>query len=127
MRAPTNGQTINNEGAVTSSTIDPNLASNRSTQSTQINDRTAEDLEALLDDAAIDPASQAALPAVAGECAIRTSALAEACSAIVGAADAGCTSEVTDALRRSHRTECWHRLGVLNDMGATQFFNVMRA
>ena len=98
VRAPTTGQTINNEGVVSTTSIDRNPANNRSSQSTRINDRTAEDLEALLDDAAIDPASQAALPVVANECAVPTSALAEACPAIVGAADAGRTPEVTETL-----------------------------
>lgn len=124
VRAPTTGQTINNEGVVSSTSIDRNPANNRSSQSTRINDRTAEDIEALLDDAAIDPASQAALPVVADECAIRTSALAEACTAIIGAADAGHTSEVTDALRAIAPDEVLAQTRVLNDMGATQFFNV---
>ena len=124
VRAPTSGQTINNEGVVSTTSTDRNPTNNRSTQSTRINDRTAEDLEALLDDAAVDPASQAALPVVANECAVPGSALAEACTAIVGAADAGRTSEVTDALRAIAPDEVLAQTRVLNDIASTQFFNV---
>lgn len=124
VRAPTTGQTINNEGVVSASTADSNAANNRSTQSTRVNDRTAEDLADLLDDAAIDPASRAALPVVAGECAIATSALADACVEIVRAADEGRTGEVTEALRAIAPDEVLAQSLVLREIGATQFFNV---
>jgi uncharacterized repeat protein (TIGR01451 family) len=124
VRAPTTAQSISNEGVVASSSSDPNPANNRSTQSTQVSARTAEDLAALLDDAAIDPASQAALPVVASECAVATSALADACRGIIDSADQGRTGEVTEALRAIAPDEVLAQTRVLNEIGATQFFNV---
>ncbi len=124
VRAPTTAQTVSNEGVVASSSSDPNPANNRSTQSTQVSARTAEDLAALLDDAAIDPASQAALPVVASECAVPTSALADACSGIIDSADQGRTEEVTEALRAIAPDEVLAQTRVMNEIGATQFFNV---
>jgi uncharacterized repeat protein (TIGR01451 family) len=124
VRAPTTAQSISNEGVVSSSSSDPNPANNRSTQSTQISNRTAADLAALLDDAAIDPASQAALPVVADECAIATSALADACRGIIDSADQGRTSEVTEALRAIAPDEVLAQTMLLREIGATQFFNV---
>ena len=124
VRAPTTAQSISNEGVVSSSSTDRNPANNRSTQTTQISNRTADDLLALLDDAAVDPASQAALPVVASECAIPSSALADACRAIIDSADQGRTSEVTQALRAIAPDEVLAQTRVLNEIGATQFFNV---
>jgi uncharacterized repeat protein (TIGR01451 family) len=124
VKAPTTAQTLSNEGVVTASSSDPNPANNRSTQSTQVSARTAEDLAALLDDAAVDPASQAALPVVASECAIATSALADACRGIIDSADQGRTEEVTEALRAIAPDEVLAQTRVMNEIGATQFFNV---
>jgi uncharacterized repeat protein (TIGR01451 family) len=124
VKAPTTAQTLSNEGVVTASISDPNPANNRSTQSTQVSARTAEDLAALLDDAAIDPASQAALPVVANECAVATSALADACRGIIDSADQGRTDEVTEALRAIAPDEVLAQTRVMNEIGATQFFNV---
>ena len=124
VRAPTEGQSISNEGAVTAATSDPNQANNRSTQNTQINDRTADQIRDLLDDAAIDPASQAALPVVSNECADPASALADVCSEILDAADQGRTGEVTDALRAIAPDEVLAQHLVLREIASTQFFNV---
>lgn len=125
VRAPATGQSITNEASVGATTTDPNPANNRATQSTQINDRTAADLEALLDDAAVDPASRAALPVIAAECALNNaSELAAVCRDIVAAADAGRVGEVTEALRGLSPDEVLAQSLVLREIGATQFFNV---
>lgn len=124
VRAPTEGQSISNEGTVTAATSDPNQANNRSTQNTQINDRTADQIRDLLDDAAIDPPSQAALPVVSNECANPASALADVCGEILDAADQGRTGEVTDALRAIAPDEVLAQHLVLREIASTQFFNV---
>lgn len=124
VRAPTSGQTLSNEGVVSSTSSDRNPANNRSTQQTRVNDRTAEDLADLLDPAAVDPTSAAALPVVAGECANPQSALADACREIVRAADEGRTGEVTEALREIAPDEVLAQTLVLREIAATQFFNV---
>ncbi len=125
VRAPVTGQSITNEASVGATTTDPNPANNRATQTTQINNRTAADLATLLDGAAIDPASRAALPVIAAECALNNaSALAATCRDIVAAADAGRTAEVTEALRGLAPDEVLAQSLVLREIGATQFFNV---
>ena len=124
VRAPTTGQSITNEASVGATTTDPNAANNRATQTTRINDRTAQDLAALLDAAAVDPASRAALPVIAAECARLNSPLLTTCREIVRAADAGRTGEVTEALRALSPDEVLAQSLVLREIGATQFFNV---
>jgi uncharacterized repeat protein (TIGR01451 family) len=124
VKAPNSAQSISNEGVVSATTSDPNPGNNRSTQTTQVNDRNEQDLLNLLDEAAIDPASRAALPVVAAECADRSSALADTCSEIISAADDGRTSEVTDALRAIAPDEVLAQQLVLREISATQFFNV---
>ena len=124
VRAPTTGQSVNNEAVVSSTTTDTNQANNRATQATQISNRTADDLATLLDSAAIDPASRAALPVVAAECALTNSALASTCREIIRAADDGRTGEVTEALRAIAPDEVLAQSTVLREIGATQFFNV---
>ena len=124
VRAPTAGSSISNEGVVSASTNDPNLANNRSTQTTQINDRTAEQISDLLEEAAVDPASEAALPVVSAECADPSSALADVCDEILDAADDGRTGEVTDALRAIAPDEVLAQQLVLREIATTQFFNV---
>ncbi|MGE4069696.1 MAG: autotransporter domain-containing protein [Lysobacterales bacterium] len=124
VRAPTSGSSISNEGVVSASTNDPNQANNRSTQTTQINDRTVEQISDLLDEAAVDPASEAALPVVSAECADPASALAAVCEEIVDAADDGRIGEVTDALRAIAPDEVLAQQLVLREIATTQFFNV---
>ncbi len=124
VRAPTTGQSVSNEAVVSSTTTDTNQANNRATQATQISNRTAEDIATLLNGAATDPASRAALPVVAAECALTNSALATTCREIIRAADDGRTSEVTDALRAIAPDEVLAQSTVLREIGATQFFNV---
>lgn len=124
VRAPTSAQTISNEGVVSSTSSDRNATNNRSTQQTQINDRTAGDLAELLDPAAVDPASAAALPVVAAECVNPQSALAAPCREIVRAADDGRIGEVTEALREIAPDEVLAQTAALREIAATQFFNV---
>jgi outer membrane autotransporter protein/uncharacterized repeat protein (TIGR01451 family) len=124
VRAPTSGSSISNEGVVSASTNDPNPANNRSTQTTQINDRTAEQIRDVLGEAAVDPASQAALPVVSAECADPASGLAEVCAELLDAADNGRTGEVTDALRAIAPDEVLAQQLVLREIATTQFFNV---
>lgn len=124
VRAPTTGRSISNVGVVSATTMDPNPANNRSTQSTQINDRTAEQIRDLLDEAAIDPASAAALPVIADECINPSSALASVCAEIIDAADTGRIGEVTDALRAIAPDEVLAQQLVLREIATTQFFNV---
>ncbi|GMU44640.1 MAG: autotransporter domain-containing protein [Xanthomonadales bacterium] len=124
VRAPTSGQTLSNEGVVSSSSSDRNPANNRSTQQTTVNNRTADDLADLLDPAAVDPASAAAVPVLAAECVDPASALADACREIVRAADEGRTGEVTEALREIAPDEVLAQTLVLREIAATQFFNV---
>lgn len=124
VRAPTTGQTINNQVSVGATTSDPNAANNTATQSTRVNDRTAEDLTTLLNPSATDPVAQAAVPVIADECVRSGSALADACREIIRAADEGRTGEVGDALRAIAPDEVLAQSLVLREIGATQFYNV---
>ncbi len=124
VRAPTTGQSVTNEAAVSASSTDTNPANNRATQSTTINNRSAEDLANLLNPLATDPASAAAVPVVAGECARSLTALGGACADIIRAADEGRGGEVGDALRAIAPDEVLAQAVVLREIGATQFFNV---
>ncbi len=124
VRAPTTGQSVTNEGTVSATTSDSNLANNRATQSTTINNRNADDLATLLNPLATDPASRAAVPVVAGECARSLTGLGGACADIIRAADEGRGNEVGDALRAIAPDEVLAQSVVLREIGATQFFNV---
>lgn len=124
VRAPTTGQTLTNSASVGANGTDPNPANNTASQSTRINDRTAEDLVNLLNPSGTDPVSRAAIPVIAAECARPTSALAEACREIIRAADEGRNGEVGDALRAIAPDEVLAQSLVLREIGATQFFNV---
>lgn len=124
VRAPSNGQTLSNEGVVSATTADPNPANNRSTQQTRINDRTADDLADLLDDSVVDMASGSSLPVLSDECADPSTALADTCEALIDAADGGRTGEVSDALREIAPDEVLAQTLVLREIAATQFFNV---
>lgn len=124
VRAPSDGQTLSNEGVVSATTADPNPANNRSTQQTRINDRTADDLADLLDDSVVDMASGSSLPVLSDECADPSTALADTCEALIDAADGGRTGEVSDALREIAPDEVLAQTLVLREIAATQFFNV---
>jgi outer membrane autotransporter protein/uncharacterized repeat protein (TIGR01451 family) len=124
VRAPTSGQTLSNEGIVSSTTIDLNPTNNRSTQQTRINDRTAEDLADLLDNSVVDMASGSSVPVLSDECADPSTALADTCEALIDAADDGRTGEVSEALREISPDEVLAQTLVLREIAATQFFNV---
>lgn len=124
VRAPTSGQTVINEAFVGADTSDPNPANNRASQSTTINERTAQDIAQLLDAAAVDPTSRAAVGVVAEECVVGRETFGQACRDIIRAAEEGRTGEVGDALRAIAPEEVLAQSLVLREIGTTQFFNV---
>lgn len=121
--AGSEAQTITNSATVSSTTTDPSAANNTASQTTRIDEPDGEDAEELLNDSiGGDTLAGEAVSPVVALCDGATGNVSALCTALFRDAAAG--NDVSGALRALYPEEVLAQFASLNQLAATQFFNL---
>jgi uncharacterized repeat protein (TIGR01451 family) len=123
--APTERESISNEATVESSTTDPVAGNNRAVETTQVVPPEGSQAEEELESATLgDAIAGDAVAPVVGLCDGAAGQVSALCDALFADAATGNDAEVNQALRSLYPEEVLSHHASLNQLSATQFFNV---